>query len=357
MSETGGKLIFISHSSKDVEIVNAFVDLILQNGLSVSINDVFCTSTDGAEIKSGDDWRNAIRDNLLSAKIIFLIITPNYKESEICMNEMGAAWITDAKVLPLIVPPINYKSVGVIQEPKQIEELLDEGSLDNIRDIVQEVLEIPSKSIKSKRWSAKKEEFIIRVGRYLSESEFSVPLDRNKFNELLRKNKELKKTVKEQIREKKELQELVAELKRCKDKDAVKAVLHKRNPNSQFEEFVELCEAVRKLLFRNSCFINGIIYKSYSGKSEIPIDCTNYSRVIAEALADEYINEELEINWTKTTKMKSIYNALEKLNSFINGGDLSDEFFEEYEEKYEAPMELQNKLFWEEVLSVEICFS
>lgn len=357
MSETGDKLIFISHSSKDVEIVNAFVDLILQNGLSVSINDIFCTSTDGAEIKSGDDWRNAIRDNLLSSKIIFLIITPNYKESEICMNEMGAAWIADAKVLPLIVPPINYKSVGVIQEPKQIEELLDEGSLDNIRDIVQEVLEIPSKSIKSKRWSTKKEEFIIRVEDYLYESEFSVPVDRNKFNELLRKNKALKETVNEQIREKKELQKLVAELKRCKDKDAVKAVLHKRDSHPQFLEFKELCAAVGKLLCRNSPIVNGLIYKSYSDKSEIYINSTNYQSELSEALANGFINEELDIIWTGTKQMKSINIALDKLKTFMNGGDLSDEFFDEYEEKYDAPMELQNKLFWEQVLNVDICFS
>ena len=55
--------------------------------------------------------------------------------------------------------------------------------------------------------------------------------------------------------------------------------------------------------------------------------------------------------------MKSINIALDKLKTFMNGGDLSDEFFDEYEEKYDAPMELQNKLFWEQVLNVDICFS
>ena len=106
--------IFISHAIKDKEIADAFVDVILHGALSVSIDEIFCVSTDGTKIKSGDDWRNSIRENIFSAKINFLLISPNYKESEVCMNEMGAAWMTDAIVLPLIIDPINYKTVGVI---------------------------------------------------------------------------------------------------------------------------------------------------------------------------------------------------------------------------------------------------
>ena len=38
------KKIFISHSSKDAEIVNAFVNMILCNGLGMNKqNDIFCT--------------------------------------------------------------------------------------------------------------------------------------------------------------------------------------------------------------------------------------------------------------------------------------------------------------------------
>jgi len=91
MAEVKGKTIFISHASKDKEIAEAFLDIILHGALSVPINEIFCSSTDGTKIKSGADWRDSIKTNLLSAQINFLIITPNYKESEVCMNEMGAA--------------------------------------------------------------------------------------------------------------------------------------------------------------------------------------------------------------------------------------------------------------------------
>ena len=120
------KEIFVSHATKDEVLVNAFVDIILSNGLNIPINKIFCVSTEGSKIESGEKWRDSIKEGLESAKLNFLIITPNYKESEVCLNEMGAAWLSNALVVPLIVEPINYKTVGVIHEPTQIEKLLNE---------------------------------------------------------------------------------------------------------------------------------------------------------------------------------------------------------------------------------------
>lgn len=159
--------IFVSHATKDEEIAKAFVDLILQGGLSVPINEIYCISADGTKIKSGDDWRNSIMSAIRIVKINFLLITPSYKNSEVCLNEMGAAWISDAKVIPLIIEPITYKTVGIIQEPNQIEKLLDELSLDRIKDIIQEKLHIDNSQLKSDRWTAKKREFLKIINNYL----------------------------------------------------------------------------------------------------------------------------------------------------------------------------------------------
>src|SRR5260221_427880 len=83
----GEKTIFISHATKDKEIIDAFVDVILHGALSVPIDKIFCVSTDGTKIKSGADWRDSINKSLVSARVNFLIITPNYKKSEVCLNE------------------------------------------------------------------------------------------------------------------------------------------------------------------------------------------------------------------------------------------------------------------------------
>lgn len=350
-----GTTVFISHSIKDKVIIDAFVDLILHGALSVPINKIFCVSTDGTKIESGVDWRNAIYQNLLSAKINFLIITPNYKESEVCMNEMGAAWVTCAKVLPLIIEPIDYKSVGVIQEPNQIEKLLDEKSLDRIKDSVQQILEIPFAQIKSDRWTAKKNEFLVLAKAYLEENPFVTPMDRPTFNQLIKEKKDLEDTIKYLNVEKTELKALITQLEILKDKKEVDDILKKRKPTVQFQEFLELCKDVSVLLSDNEIIINGIIFKSYSGKN-FTITIEGNRNVIDEAFANDFIDEDLDVNWESTTEMRKTKKALERVDKFLLK-DLDDDFYESYYRQFDAPVSLSNKKFWEEVFEIAITFS
>ncbi|MBP2831799.1 TIR domain-containing protein [Aquimarina sp. U1-2] len=350
------KEIFISHSGKDKQIVDNFIDLILQGGLGIHINKIFCTSTDGAKIKSGTDWRNSILDALQSAKINFLIITPNYKESEVCMNEMGAGWVTSAEVIPLIVEPINYKTVGVIQEPVQIEKLLDENSLDRVRDILQEKLSIPASEIKSDRWTAKKKEFVLKTKNHLKDNEFKKPLDREEFDELIKEKDELETTLTKLIEEKSELENLVEELKSAKDKSDVASIVKKYSDTNDFDEFVELTKRVDKALSSFHPIIVGIIFKTYAYK-DINIEALAYKEQLDEALANDFINEEMEASFGKTRKMEKLELLLDELSSFMKR-DLSPEFDEQFEDEYEdAPFSITNKLFWEDVLGVTLYFS
>lgn len=350
-----GKSIFISHATKDKIIIDAFVDKILHGALSVPIDEIFCVSTDGTKITSGDNWRESIRHNIVNAKIIFLIITPNYKESEICLNEMGAAWVTEAVVLPVIVEPINYKSVGAIQEPSQIEKLLDEKSLDRIKDIVQEELKIPSEKIKSDRWTSKKNEFLIKSQKYLAENKFQIPLDRIKFEEILESNIGLKKTIESLIEDKDKLERLIEKLKAAKDKEDVKKIIAETSSFTDVENFKDLIESVKAILDKNHGIINGVIFKTYTRKS-ITIKWDNYKEVIDEAIANDFIDDELDANWSSTKEMMELEKALDNLRTFI-GSDLTEDFIGYYEENYNAPFDIGNKKFWEEVLDVDVYFS
>jgi hypothetical protein len=348
------KQIFISHATKDKEIADAFVDVILHNGLSVSINEIFCVSTDGTKIKSGEDWRKSIQENVLGAMVNFLLISPNYKESEVCMNEMGAAWMTDAIVIPLIIDPINYKTVGVIHEPTQIEKLLDEKSLDRIKDIIQDTLAIPPALIRSDRWTAKKNEFLIRVKKHVEKNPFEIPIDRTAFKELLQEKSSLEKTIEGLIDEKKELERLVENLKKAKDKSEVTAIIKNHKPSTEFQEFQEICKAVKKLLIKQPSIINGIIFKSYTGK-EVQIIADINRPQLDEALANGYIDEELDVRWENTKEMREIEKALNKVRKYIKG-DLKSEFHEVYEEDYNSPLDINNKKFWEEAFEIELSF-
>jgi len=348
------KNIFISHAIKDRVIVNDFVDIILVGGLSVPIDQIFCVSTDGTKIKSGIDWRDSIKENLICAKINFLMITPNYKESEVCHNEMGAAWVTCGNVIPLIIEPINYRTVGVIQEPKQIEKLLDEKSLDRIKDIVQHELKIKSSLIKSDRWTTKKNEFIQRVKKHIAENPFQIPIDRAGYMQLLKNNDDLIKIIDGLKKENSELIDLNKELKRTKDKAEVEVIIRKRKPTNLFSEFEELCNNVHNELMPFPDIILGIIFKSYTGK-EVSIKWEGYKDELDDAVANDYINEDLEVDWNTTNEMKVVELALNAVSKFLKK-DLDEEFYESFENKFKSPLKMDNKKFWEEAFEINIYF-
>lgn len=346
--------IFISHSSEDKEIIQAFVDLILDNGLSIKPTSIFCASLDGMKIKSGEDWRDYIQDRLKNAKVTFLIITPNYKESEICLNEMGASWVLSGKVIPLAVEPIDYKSVGVIMEVRQIEKILDEKALDRIKDLIQEKLNIDPKEILSDRWTVKKIEFLTKVKDILVKKPFKLPLVREEFDKQVEKNKELEFTVKSQLKEKDDLKSLVKKLEMVKDKSDVLKIKKESGLISEFDEFEKLKEDIRNTLQDFSPIIVGIFFKEFTGKN-ISIKWQDYKEDIDSAIAEDIIDDELHPNWDfdPNPLVIQVKDVLYDLRNFM-GKSLSKDFFELYEDKYDKPFNMDNINFWSDVIGVKI---
>jgi hypothetical protein len=263
------KRIFISHATKDKYITDAFIDLILDIGLSVDVvQDVFCTSYDGTKIKTGSDWRESIKEAILNAKIVFLFISPYYKESEVCQNEMGASWVLNSNTIPFIIDPISYETIGVLTEVKQIAKLLDEKALDEIKDKLVQDLELSTLSISSARWTTKKKEFIIKCKKYLEKEEnfYPTPLSRDELEKLRMDNKEFETIIGEQLEENEKLKQKVEALKKAKDKAAVIAIEKSFKEYDVFEEFEAKTREVAKLLNQNAGIVNGVIFNDYTRK-------------------------------------------------------------------------------------------
>lgn len=346
--------IFISHSSEDEEIVQAFVDLILDNGLTIKPTNIFCTSLDGMKIKSGEEWRDFIKERLMNTKITFLIITPNYKESEICLNEMGAAWVLNAIVIPLAVEPINYESVGVIMEVRQVEKILDGKALDRIKDIVREKLDIDPREILSDRWTEKKTEFITKVKNILVEKPFKKPLVREEFDKQSNKINELEITVTSQLKEKEKLSTLIEKLERTKDRKEVIEVKKKLGFTSEFQEFNKLLTETRNILDDFHPIIRGIFFKEFNNKN-IDVNASNYPDEINEAVSRNIIDEDLIPLWdsNETPHAIEVNEALTELCKFMTK-NLSTQFYDEYKAKYESPFELGNIDFWDDVIKAKV---
>ena len=154
------KKVFISHSSKDKDLVSEFCDRILRLGIGLSADDIFCTSIEDMNIKNGDDIRKHIKENILSADFSFLLISENYKKSEICLNEMGAVWATDNNVRYYLLPNTGIDKLGWLCDANQAEQLIDHIVLDKLYTELKNYYDL---DVKLETWSRQRMTFINNI--------------------------------------------------------------------------------------------------------------------------------------------------------------------------------------------------
>ena len=136
------KKIFISHSSKDKAIVDSFVTL-LTRGAGIAQGDIFCTSVDGMKIKNGEDIRKHIQENVNYSDFAILLVSKNYKESEICLNEMGAVWAIDKRVKAYVFPDLEETQVGWLINNQAAEKINDITALVSLYEELQQFYKLP----------------------------------------------------------------------------------------------------------------------------------------------------------------------------------------------------------------------
>lgn len=97
--------IFISHSTTDGDLAIKLMDM-LQTQFNLTRSNFFLTSDE--ELKYGENWIEEIRNGMQNSNIIMPIITPNFLDSQFCLCELGAAWVNQKALVPIIVPPLDH---------------------------------------------------------------------------------------------------------------------------------------------------------------------------------------------------------------------------------------------------------
>lgn len=151
------KKIFISHSSNDKDIAEKFVDHILQLGIGINAEDVFCSSIEEMGVRNGKDIRKHIHENIRNADYSFLMISKNYKASEICLNEMGAVWAYDNNVRLYILPDVDFKEIGWLCDTRKADKINTPVPLDALH---KEMIEYFNLADKGETWSRQRETFL-----------------------------------------------------------------------------------------------------------------------------------------------------------------------------------------------------
>lgn len=149
--------IFISHSSNDKDVVDLFKKFILNAGLGILDSDIAYTSAPETGVPTGNSIPQYIKDNIKSSDFVFFIISENYRRSEVCLNEMGAAWILDKNVKPLLLSDVSFTSVGWLYQVSLCAKISDAERLDELRDeFIESYEDIPKTSV----WNRNKNEFL-----------------------------------------------------------------------------------------------------------------------------------------------------------------------------------------------------
>lgn len=136
------KKLFISHSSKDAGIISLFVEQILRLGLGLAPEDIAFTSEETFGVEPGENIAKYIRENINGAEVVLLMISSNYKASDICLNEMGAAWVLGKKCISVVLPDADFSYLGWLSSLEKAVRLCDKPQLDSLSDKLAELLQI-----------------------------------------------------------------------------------------------------------------------------------------------------------------------------------------------------------------------
>lgn len=104
--------IFISHSSADKQIALALVELL--EFLKIDGKDkIFCSSVPGYGVKLGEDIYERIKKEYEQYNLFMIyLISANYLNSPMSLNEMGAAWLLKNEYQVFVLPELSIHSLG-----------------------------------------------------------------------------------------------------------------------------------------------------------------------------------------------------------------------------------------------------
>lgn len=104
--------IFISHSRKDKELVDRFVDLLIHSIKGIDKSKIRCTSVDGCSLKPGSESAKCLQEDIFTCRSFVPIITINMLQSIYAMFECGARWTCNKEILAVVVHPDGIKSLS-----------------------------------------------------------------------------------------------------------------------------------------------------------------------------------------------------------------------------------------------------
>jgi TIR domain len=128
-------MLFISHSSGDLGIIEALVGL-FRSALAISPDSLRCTSLDGYRLPGGASIDEQLRRQVHDAEAFVGLISHRSLQSMYVIFELGARWGAGKHLIPLLAPGVASR---VLQSPLSALNALSCGSAAHLHQLVEEL--------------------------------------------------------------------------------------------------------------------------------------------------------------------------------------------------------------------------
>lgn len=328
----------------------------LQTQFNITRDDFFLTSDE--ELEVGGNWIEEIRKGVEEAKIIMPLITPNFLESQFCLCELGAAWVNQKALVPVIIPPLDHHALSNTPYRTWAQAI----TLNTVKDL--------SRLAEAMK---KKEVGDVNIVRFTSRAEsfYNVTLtpfintmkQREKFSveavkELKQELAEYKAAYSETEEELTKAKEEILALRNIKDAEEVKAFDFARL--DEWETFMDAVEKTKDELKPLPRYVSSILFHArkhnrYGGFIEEQEDLSSLKILENKG----YIK--WDDGWVPDYDHQAIFRAdkaLDNLSKVINTFEENTLFLERFEEEYrDVRFSLAYSPFWEEILNQTIYHS
>jgi TIR domain len=107
--------IFISHVSADKDLVDPFVESVIQLGCEVPKESIFYSSGEDTGVPSGSNLNEYVRSSMEKVDLVIAIVSPTFQARPFCVAELGAAWSRVGKLFPIAIPGLQHADMqGVL---------------------------------------------------------------------------------------------------------------------------------------------------------------------------------------------------------------------------------------------------
>ena len=152
--------VFISHATADAEVVEEVIDILETIGLES--NQIFCTSFEGYGIDLGENFLDAIKEELSSDCLVIFLLSKKFYESQVCLCEMGATWVLAKEHIPVLIPPLDFSDVKGVIPLTQGFKINEPLKLNIFKDKIEKAFSIQS-SLTMSTWERKRDRILARI--------------------------------------------------------------------------------------------------------------------------------------------------------------------------------------------------